>query len=392
MLVASILHSRTTMMLFALVLCFALLLNETGATSSPRHAPTLFDRSVPKSLFFELEELSRLVAISYCVGNTGIQEPFECLNHCSDFKGFALVTVHILSSNQHHITSANSVQTWDTGLLDSSSSGYIVLSHPPWPQRILVVFRGTHSFSDAIHDLMTSPAEYLPYPADDTHPCSNCTVHSGFMASWNATKEQILPTLERLKVEYPAYKLVLAGHSLGGAVAGLAALEFRARDWDVEVTTFGEPRLGNEAMARYMDSVFPWNVSASKSTYHRVTRIHDPVPLLPFEDWGWQMHGGEIFISNDNVPLTAEDVERCEGDEDDRCIQGAASSSKTFLEQSHTPLRVQHDIPDWGLKIPDSWELWQLLFAHREYFWRLGLCFDPQWRDYPHDGDDLAKR
>ena len=234
---------------------------------------------------------------------------------------------------------------------------------------------------------MTSPAEYLPYPVNEGD-CSNCTVHSGFMASWNATKEMILPTLERLKIEYPAYKLVLAGHSLGGAVAGLAALEFKAREWEVEVTTFGEPRLGNEAMARYMDGVFPWNGSAGDSTYRRVTRIHDPVPLLPFEDWGWRMHGGEIFISSNNVPITTEDIERCEGDEDERCIQGVASSSTKSLRQSQSPLRDQQNSPDWGLKIPPSWELWQLLFAHREYFWRLGLCFDPQWRDYPRDGDD----
>ena len=107
MLMAGMLPYRTVMMLFALAL--SLLLSKTKATSSPRHASTLFDRSVPRSLFFELEELSRLVAISYCVGNAGIQEPFECLNHCSDFKGFALVTVQILSTNQHHIISANSV-------------------------------------------------------------------------------------------------------------------------------------------------------------------------------------------------------------------------------------------------------------------------------------------
>ena len=238
---------------------------------------------------------------------------------------------------------------------------------------------------------MTSHAEYLPYPANDAQ-CTNCTVHSGFMSSWNETKEQILPTLERLKLEYPEYQLVLAGHSLGGAVAGLAALEFKARGWDALVTTFGEPRLGNKALAQYMDKVFPWNVSASYSTYRRVTRIHDPVPLLPFEDWGWRMHGGEVFISNEGVPAAIDDLERCEGDEDERCIQGASTSLKKLPNEVDVPLLVQEKTPDWGLKIPASWELWQLLFAHREYFWRLGLCFDPQWRDYPHDGDDPSRQ
>ena len=212
------------------------------------------------------------------------------------------------------------------------------------------------------------------------------------MSSWNATKEQILPTLERVRLEYPEYQLVLAGHSLGGAAAGLAALEFKARGWDVEITTFGEPRLGNEAMAQYLDRVFPWNVSESKSTYRRVTHIHDPVPMLPFEDWGWRTHGGEIFISKYGLPPSVGDLERCEGDDDARCIHGATQTSERMAEDSS-----QQQVPLWRAKepvlkddfnIPSPTELWYLLFAHREYFWRLGLCFDPQWRDYPRHGDD----
>jgi hypothetical protein len=50
-------------------------------------------REVSQSLFNSLEELARLVDISYCVGYTGIQKPFSCLSRCSDFEGFELVTV-----------------------------------------------------------------------------------------------------------------------------------------------------------------------------------------------------------------------------------------------------------------------------------------------------------
>jgi len=28
----------------------------------------------------------------------------------------------------------------------------------------------------------------------------------------------------------------------------------------------------------------------------------------------------------------------------------------------------------WGLPIPARYKMWQLFFAHRDYFWRLGLC------------------
>ena len=51
------------------------------------------DRNISIELFADLEELSRIVDISYCVGTTGIQKPFMCASRCTDFKGFTLVTV-----------------------------------------------------------------------------------------------------------------------------------------------------------------------------------------------------------------------------------------------------------------------------------------------------------
>lgn len=45
--------------------------------------------------FADLEELSRIVDIAYCVGltGTGIQKPFLCASRCQDFADFELVTV-----------------------------------------------------------------------------------------------------------------------------------------------------------------------------------------------------------------------------------------------------------------------------------------------------------
>lgn len=50
---------------------------------------------ISAELFADLEELSRLVDISYCVGltGTGIQRPFQCVSRCHEFRGFELVTV-----------------------------------------------------------------------------------------------------------------------------------------------------------------------------------------------------------------------------------------------------------------------------------------------------------
>lgn len=50
-------------------------------------------RNITFELFAELEELARIVDISYCVGTTGIHKPFLCASRCQDFEGFELVTV-----------------------------------------------------------------------------------------------------------------------------------------------------------------------------------------------------------------------------------------------------------------------------------------------------------
>ena len=51
------------------------------------------DRNISIDLFDDLEELSRIVDISYCVGTTGIRKPFQCASRCQDFDGFQLVMV-----------------------------------------------------------------------------------------------------------------------------------------------------------------------------------------------------------------------------------------------------------------------------------------------------------
>ncbi|KAF2684768.1 lipase precursor [Lentithecium fluviatile CBS 122367] len=341
--------------------------------------------TITRELFFELEELARIVDIAYCVGTAGlgIREPFECASHCGDedFKHFELVT------------------TWNTGPLLSDSCGYIAVSHPPSPPRILLAFRGTYSIANTIVDLSTIPQEYVPYPGDDDNDtsdfiapslrpanghgedpppsdppkCENCTVHMGFYSSWLNTRKVILPQLTEAIEQYPAYKLVLVGHSLGGAVAALAGLDLKARGWDPKVTTFGEPRVGNKELMAYINARFNITADRSRNKFHRVTHTSDPVPLLPLAEWGYTMHSEELFISAPSLPFGVEDIHHCEGDEDPHCIAGTDAEA-----------------PSWG--IPARFRFWELFFAHRDYFWRLGLCVpggDPRdwYRKYPKHGD-----
>ena len=292
-----------------------------------------------------------------------------------------------------------------------------------------MAFRGTYSVANTIIDLSTIPQEYVPYPGNggtDTsggsmlesilHPlrhsrrsidpekgdCAKCTVHAGFMTAWRHTRNEILPQLESLIEKYPGYQLTLVGHSLGGAVAALASLDLKSRGWNPKVTTFGEPRIGNDALMEYMDKAFISEDSMeSKDMYRRVTHVDDPVPLLPLREWGYRMHAGEVYISKPSLSPSVTDLYHCNGDEDPHCIAGAdalkaahtTNETKSWLESAN--LTELWNDGRTILTIPSRFRIWQLFFAHRDYFWRLGLCVpggDPAdwYREYPHlEMDDV---
>lgn len=190
-----------------------------------------------------------------------------------------------------------------------------------------------------------------------------------------------MPHLAELVEKYSNYRLTFVGHSLGGAVAALGALECKARGWDPQVTTFGEPRIGNLALMEYIDKSFATDSQLNISdSYRRITHVKDPVPLLPLSEWGYRMHAGEIYISKPDLSPSAADIRHCEGDEDPDCIASAGTFALD-LEALRTDSESdpegfmhwwRHNKGFW--EVPARFRIWQLFFAHRDYFWRLGVC------------------
>lgn len=336
---------------------------------------------VSTTLFASLERMARLVDITYCVGTTGVSPPFSCASRCSEFPTLQLI------------------KTWNTGILLSDSCGFVALDHGlkqttdgevAHDPEIVIAFRGTYSITNTVVDLSTVPQEYVPYPApgngdDETGRCTNCTVHMGFYASWRSARELVLPALKAARATYPNYPIHLVGHSLGGAVAALAALELKLSLGleNVKVTTFGEPRIGNHQLASYLDMAFDLDrgdrpdPDLEKQAYRRVTHTDDPVPLLPLSEWGYRSHAGEVYIAKSDLQPVPEDLHMCRGDADPTCINGPESTEYLdFTTRLILGEENEAEVAEWTAKsgFPSRFKLWQLFFAHRDYFWRLGLC------------------
>jgi V8-like Glu-specific endopeptidase len=105
------------------------------------------------------------------------------------------------------------------------------------PQNILVAFRGTESAGDWLIDLDV---------AGSSRPYGD--VHRGFLRAFQAVEPLLLMHL----AELPNRALVLTGHSLGGALATVAAAEWAERFNIAWVMTYGQPAVGKAKFGSWM--------------------------------------------------------------------------------------------------------------------------------------------
>ena len=102
---------------------------------------------------------------------------------------------------------------------------------------------------------------------------SGCLVHTGFYTAWKEVAATVTAAVKSAKAANPTYSIGVTGHSLGGAVATLAAAYLRKGGYTADLYTFGSPRVGNKAFAAFTTS--------QSGEEYRVTHDKDPVPRLP---------------------------------------------------------------------------------------------------------------
>ena len=179
-----------------------------------------------------------------------------------------------------------------------------------------VAFAGTDptSLEDWITDLSFLFLNYSEYILNSNGGCTDCKVHKGFYQSYASISTQIWDAVAELREYYGNQtKLVITGHSLGGAMATHCAID-AVINYEINpsyVYTFGAPRLGNGNFADYYKSIIP--------NLYRVTFKKDPVPHLPFKSWSYAHLPNEIYYPDDFDDISSGYI-ICDGSgEDDNC-------------------------------------------------------------------------
>jgi hypothetical protein len=128
-----------------------------------------------------------------------------------------------------------------------------------------VIFRGTRTVKEWIRNLSIGLSPYI-VPGHGE-------VHDGFLRTYTSIRKVMAEALSEMKGRH---RLVVAGHSLGAALATLAVPDME-KNLSLKVTalyTFGSPRVGNDAF------VGAFNRETERRSF-RITNTSDIVTSVP---------------------------------------------------------------------------------------------------------------
>lgn len=259
--------------------------------------------------------------------------PYPLYNH-------TLATILVQYASAVYLTDLTELFTWTCSRCDGLTKGFEIIElvvdvqHclqgfvgiAKDPDAIIIAFRGTQesSIQNWIEDLFWKQLD-IDYPG-----MSDAMVHRGFYYAYHNTtlRPAILNALERAKKVYGDTKIIVTGHSMGGAMASFCGLDLVVNQnaQDVQVMTFGQPRVGNAAFASYYNKLVPNTI--------RVTNSHDMVPHLPpyyyyFPRKTYHHFPREVWLHNVGLGSLVYRIEKiCDGSgEDPSCSRSVSGNS-----------------------------------------------------------------
>ncbi|XP_024521809.1 uncharacterized protein LOC9643578 [Selaginella moellendorffii] len=156
-------------------------------------------------------------------------------------------------------------------------------------KRLVVAFRGTEQdkWRDLATDLMLAPTGFNPERVADGGSDDEIMVHSGFLTAYDSVRHRLLSIIkasitsrndEAGDAELSKWHIYITGHSLGGALATLLAMDlsktmFKHKGVNLSMYNFGSPRVGNRAFADQYNKVI-------KDSW-RIVNHRDIIPTVP---------------------------------------------------------------------------------------------------------------
>ncbi|MCX4137897.1 S8 family serine peptidase [Paraburkholderia sp. SEWSISQ10-3 4] len=168
---------------------------------------------------------------------------------------------------------------------------------------LLIAFGGSESICDWIgnFDLRLEDRGYA-------------NVNRSFAAAFDLVKEQLASALSQIRTA--GMRTWLTGHGLGGALATIAAAEFREVLESATVLTFGQPQVGDETLQALFETDFPFR-------FYRLVNDDDVVARVPpsYSPVGQLVHfdgSGRVQFADSKAhaaqiqpaPLSIEEFER----------------------------------------------------------------------------------
>lgn len=230
--------------------------------------------------------LAIITCLFLCSDGRGLKLKFRN-ESCSTVYNHTLTTIVVHYASAVYVSDLTELFTWTCSKCNGVTEGFemielvVDVQHclqafvgvAKDPNAIIIAFRGTqeHSIQNWIEDLFWKQLD-INYPGMD-----DAMVHHGFYYAYHNTtmRSGILNAVQRAKEYYGDIDIIVTGHSMGGAMAAFCGLDLvvNCEAQNVQVITFGQPRIGNSAFATYYSKLLPNTI--------RVTHEHDIVPHLP---------------------------------------------------------------------------------------------------------------
>lgn len=173
-------------------------------------------------------------------------------------------TIPLFSVGQKKITSATDIKS--KAIDGVNYEGRVIVGKSiTLPNILVIIFRGTDNLCNGIEDARISQ---VPLTNKSYKTFKDAKVHEGFMNVYKSLRDELRATvLKMLKEDSKLNSIFVTGHSLGGALANLCAVDmdfyYNQGDgkkvipggYDFNLVTFGSPRVGDAKFANYVNSI-----------------------------------------------------------------------------------------------------------------------------------------